>query len=197
MRLLAAALGALVLAGPAGAADREVLFGDPFRLEIASPGRFDRLADGRLVCLSEACAGRTVKLGASTIRVRSRVTRAQVVAARPRYRTPDALPPAAGGSRAAPLLFGGAGAAAILAAALALAGRRRSAAERPVDLLQRALRLLLESSSRPPADRRRALDHLASTLGEAPPPERATRLAWARPEPDPAATRAVADEVGR
>lgn len=197
MRLVAAVLGALLLAGPAGAADREVLFGDPFRLEAASPGPFDRLADGRLVCLSEACAGRTVTLGGSTIQVRSRVTRAQVLAAKPSYRTPDALPPAAGADRTATFLLGAAGGAAVLALVLALARRRRPAAERSVDLLQRALRLVRESSSRPPPDRRRALDHLAATLGETPPAERATRLAWARPEPDPATTRAVADEVGR
>lgn len=197
MRLVAAVLGALVLAGPAGAADRDVLFGDPFRLEVASPGPFDRLPDGRLVCLSEACAGRTVTLGGTTIRVRSRVTREQVVAAKPPYRIPAALPPASGADRTDTFLFGAAGAAAVLAAALALARRRQPAAEHPIDLLQRALRLVRESSSRPPPDRRRALDHLAATLGEAPPAERATRLAWARPEPDPATTRAVADEVGR
>jgi hypothetical protein len=197
MRLVAAALVALVLAVPAGAAEREVRFGDPFRLEVASPGPFDRLSDGRLVCLSEACAGRTLTLGGSTIRVRSRVTREQVAAAKPSYRTPDALPPASGAGRTATFLFGAAAVAAVLALALALARRRGPAAEHRVDLLQRALRLVRESSSRPPPDRRRALDHLAATLGEAPPAERATRLAWARPEPDPATTRAVADEVGR
>ena len=48
MRFLAAALGALALAGPASAADRDVFFGDAFRLETAEQGLFDRLPDGRL-----------------------------------------------------------------------------------------------------------------------------------------------------
>ena len=83
------------------------------------------------------------------------------------------------------------------AAALVAIELRQRSAEAPVDRLRRALRLVRESAGRPPDDRRRALDHLAATLGETPPAEQATRLAWARPEPEPDATLAVADEVAR
>ena len=69
MRMLVVALASLVLVGPAAGAERDVFFGDAFRLEAADPGPFDRLADGRLVCLSEACAGRTVAVGGVTVRV--------------------------------------------------------------------------------------------------------------------------------
>ena len=74
--------------------------------------------------------------------------------------------------------------------------RRRTPAA-PVDRLRRALRLVRESAGRAPPDRRRALDHLAATLGDVPPAARATRLAWSRPEPEPEPTLAVADEVAR
>ena len=91
MRLLPVVVAALALAGPAAAADREVGFGDAFRLEVADPGPFDRLADGRLACLSDACADRTVSVGGVTIRVVPRVTREQVAAAKPAYRAPTAV----------------------------------------------------------------------------------------------------------
>jgi hypothetical protein len=197
LTLAALALAALASAGPAASADREVLFGDPFRLETARPGPFDRLQDGRLVCLSAACAGRTVEVGGVTVRVRSRVTRKEVAAASPSYREPGALPPAGGRSGLSTVLLSAAALSALLAAGLAAARRRRPAAAPAVDRLLRALRLVRESAGRPAADRRRALDHLAATLGDAPPADVATRLAWARPEPDPASTRAVADEVAR
>lgn len=196
MRLLAVILLALVVAGPAAAAEREVLFGDAFRLDAADPGPFDRLPDGRLACLSDACANRVVSVGGITIRVLPRVTPTQVAARKPAYRAPTTLAAAAGGNRADELLFAAAALLALVAAALVaieLRGRRRL----PVDRLLRALRLVRESAERDPPDRRRALDHLATTLGNAPPAERATRLAWSRPEPDPEPTLAVADEVAR
>jgi hypothetical protein len=125
------------------------------------------------------------------------VTPEQVVATRPAYRAPEALPPAAGPSRAPTLLFAAAALVALLGAVLAITSRRRAQADPAVDLLERALRLVRESTNRQPPDRRRALDNLAATLGDAPPADRATRLAWARPEPDPATTGSVADEVAR
>lgn len=196
MRLLAVALLALAVAGPATAADREVLFGDEFRLDAADPAPFDRLPDGGLACLSDACANRVVSVGGVTVRVLPRVTPKQVAARKPAYRAPIAVAAVAGDGRADELLFAAAVLLALAAAALAageLRGRRRA----PVDRLLRALRLVRESAGRAPPDRRRALDHLAATLGNAPPAERATRLAWSRPEPDPEPTLAVADEVGR
>ena len=95
------------------------------------------------------------------------------------------------------MLFAAAALLALVAAALVAVELRRRADDAPVDRLRRALRLVRESASRPPRDRRRALDHLAATLGDVPPAERATRLAWARPEPEPDATLAIADEVAR
>ena len=195
MRLLVIALAALVLSGPAAAADRQVLFGDGFRLETADPGPFDRLADGRLACLSDACAGKSVVVAGVTVQVLPRVTAKQVAAVKPPYRDPTTLP-ATGGPGAEPrLLFAAAAVLALLAAALVASEVRRRRGEAPVDRLRRALRLVRESAARAPGDRRRALDYLAATLGEAPPAEQATRLAWARPEPEPAATRGIADEV--
>ena len=196
MRLLAVFVLALAVAGPAAAADREVLFGDAFTLKAADAGPFDRLPDGRLACLSDACANRVVSIGGVTVRVLPRVTAKEVAARRPAYRAPTAVAAAAGDGPADELLFGAAAVLALGAAAVAaleLRGRRRI----PVDRLLWALRLVRESAERTPADRRRALDHLAATLGDAPPAERATRLAWSRPEPDPEPTLAVADEVVR
>jgi hypothetical protein len=197
VKLLGLILAALALAGPAVAADREVLFGDAFRLEAADPGPFDRLADGRLACLSDVCAGRTVAVGGVTVRVLPRVTPKQVAAAKPSYRAPTALPARGEPNGASGLLLAAAAVLALLAAGTVAGELRRQRGEAPVDRLRRALRLVRESATRAPGDRRRALDHLAATLGDAPPAERATRLAWARPEPEPAATRAVADEVAR
>jgi hypothetical protein len=196
VRLLAVTLAALALSGPASAADREVLFGDAFRLETADAAPFDRLPDGRLACLSEACAGRTVSIGGVTIRVLPRVTQEQVKARKPPYRAPTALPAAVGNGPAVALLIAAAALLALLGVALVAAELRPAPAAPPVDRLRRALRLVRESAGRAPRDRRRALDHLAATLGDVPPAERATRLAWARPEPKSDETRAVADEVG-
>ena len=194
MKLLVAAV-ALLLAAPAAAADRDVLFGDAFRVETADPGPFERLAAGRLACLSDACAGRTFTVGGVTVRVLARVTAKQVAARSPRYRASTAVPAGTGDGLADELLF--LGAALLLLGAIALVAvelrPRRDGAT--VDRLRRALRLLRESASREPADRRRALDHLAATLGDLSPADRATRLAWSRPEPEPEATLALAEEV--
>jgi hypothetical protein len=197
MMLVAVAALALVLAAPAAAADREVFFGDAFQLQPADSGPFERLPDGRLACLSDACANRVVSVGGVTVRVLPRVTAKEVSARQAGYRADTTTPAEAGDGRADELLFGGAAVLALCAAALAvsaLRGRRRHA---PVDRLLRALRLVRESAERAPPDRRRALDHLAATLGDAPPAERATRLAWSRPAPEPEPTLAVADEVVR
>ena len=198
MRLLTVAVLALAVVGPAAAADREVLFGDAFRIEATDPGPFDRLPDGRLACLSDACANRVVTVGGVTVRVLPRVTPTQVAARKPAYRAPTAVAAAADDGSTDELLFGAALVLALGAAGLAVAElRRRRRLPLPVDRLRRALRLVRESAEREAPDRRRALDHLAATLGDAPPAARATRLAWSRPEPEPEPTLAVADEVRR
>jgi len=196
MKLLVAGALALVLAAPAAAADREVFFGDGFRLEAADPGPFDRLPDGRLACLSDACANRTVTVGGVTVMVLPRVTAKEVAARRPSYRA-DTTAPTASDGLADELLFAAAAVLALCAATLALSALRGRDRQAQVDRLLRALRLVRESAARAPPDRRRALDHLAATLGDAPPAERATRLAWSRPEPEPEPTLAVAEEVVR
>ena len=90
MRLVALAVLALAVAGPAAAADadREVYFGDAFTLKATDPGPFDRLPDGRLACLTDACANRAVSVGGVTVRVLPRVTAKEVAARRPAYRAP-------------------------------------------------------------------------------------------------------------
>lgn len=196
MRLLVLVV-VLALAAPAAAAEREVLFGDAFRLETADPGPFDRFADGRLACLTDACSDRTVVVAGVTVRVLSRVTAKQVAAAKPPYRAPTALAAPGEPGAAASLLLAAAALLALLAAALVAAELRHRRGEAPVDRLRRALRLVRESAARPPGDRRRALDHLAALLAEAPPAERATRLAWDRPEPESDATLSIADEIGQ
>lgn len=197
MRLAAFVLAALALAGSAAGAEREVYFGDAFRLETSDPGPFDRLADGRLACLSDACANRTVGIGGVTVRILPRVSPQQVAATKPPYRAPAALADAKEDGIAASVLFAAAGLLVLLAAALVAGELRRRTDEVPVDRLRRALRLVRESAVRTPGDRRRALDHLAATLGDASPAEQATGLAWARPDPEPDATLAIADEVAR
>jgi len=197
MKLLVTAALALVLAAPAAAADREVFFGDAFQLDAAHPAPLDRLQDGRLACLSDACANRVVSVGGVTVRVLPRVTAKEVAARRPVYHPDTTTPAAAHDGLADEFLFAGAAVLALCAAALAVSALRGRGRQAPVDRLLRALRLVRESADRSPPDRRRALDHLAATLGDAPPAERATRLAWSRPEPGPEPTLAVADEVRR
>lgn len=197
MKLVVVVAVAFVLAAPAAAADREVFFGDAFELDAADPGPFDRLPDGRLACLSDACANRTVTAGGVTVRVLPRVTAKEVTARQPRYRADTTTPAATRDGPADELLLAGAAVLALCAAALAVSALRGRDRQAPIDRLLRALRLVRESAGRAPPDRRRALDHLAATLGDAPPAERATRLAWSRPEPEPEPTLAVAEEVVR
>ena len=125
------------------------------------------------------------------------MTAKQVAAVKPPYRAPTTRPATGGPGAESRLLFAGAALLVLLAAALVATELRQRRGEAPVDRLRRALRLVRESATRTPDDRRRALDNLAVTLDEAPPAERATRLAWSRPEPEPAATRGIADEVAR
>ena len=199
VRLLPILALALVLAAPAAAAgaDREVFFGDAFQLDAGDPAPFERLPDGRLACMSDACANRTVTVGGVTVRVLPRVTAKQVAATQPAYRAPSAVPASAGDGRADELLLAGAAVLALCSAILAASALRGRRGQAPVDRLLRALRLVRESADRSAPDRRRALDHLAATLGDAPPADRATRLAWSRPEPEPGPTRALAEDVVR
>lgn len=177
----------------------------------------------RASCLDAACAARTgvtpVRLppvrvrmlrrtGAAVtasvrpvLQVRSRVTAADLAAARPRLAA-DASPPdprfAVAPSTLALALEIAAIVAAVAAAALAvplLLRRRRPAVE--LGELERALRLVRESESRPPADRRRAVGQLARLLAGRSDAlaDDARRVAWSRPEPGRPALDELADRV--
>jgi hypothetical protein len=179
----------------------------------------------RVACMTDPCLERTISLPkvhvsvtsrggepstASTswrpLRIRSRVTPADLSRASPRFEadaTPDAPSYRISPSTAATLLdviagLAAAGAGALLALeALAAARRRRRAVTR--DELERALRLVREAERRPPPDRRRALALLArllrsrdAGLGRA-----ARDLAWSRPAPEPRALDELAADVER
>jgi hypothetical protein len=99
----------------------------------------------------------------------------------------------------------------VLAAALAAAGiglatwqgarvvRRARTSGTQRSALERALALVHEAESRPPADRRRAVGLLARVLGRRNEPLARTAgdLAWSEPPPDPDDLAALADQVGR
>lgn len=152
--------------------------------------------------------GRTLRATAAwpVLRVRGRVSSADLARAHPPFQASTALPPPS--YRIAPatlawLLDGLAVALALSAAVLVLAQRRRLARRRTgdpaTDELERALRLAREAESRPPPDRRRALGLLARVLRARARPLSGTAsdLAWARPEPEPEAVATVVADVER
>jgi hypothetical protein len=141
-----------------------------------------------------------------TLRVRGRVSSADLARLRPPLRASTTPPPPT--YRVAPgtlvrLLYGLAILLAVGAVAVAAAqGRRvaRSGRSQPAgDELERALRLAREAESRPPPDRRRALGLLARVLRARARPLSGTAsdLAWARPEPEPAAVASFVTDVER
>lgn len=163
----------------------------------------------RASCLDAACAARTgvtpvrlpavrvtmlrrdrvaaIAVARPVLHVRSRVTAADLAAARPPLAS-DATPPAprfaAAPSALALALEIAAIVAAVAAAALVaplLLRRRRPALE--LGELERALRLVRESERRAPDDRRRAVGQLARLLA-GPLAGEARRVAWSRPEPE-------------
>jgi hypothetical protein len=125
-----------------------------------------------------------------TLRVRGRVSNADLARLRPPFRANTTPPPPS--YRIAPgtltkLLVGvaivfGLGAVAVAAAHVR---RRVRLAQPPGDELGRALRLVREVERRPPSDRRRALGLLARVLRSRARPlsGAASDLAWSRPEP--------------
>jgi hypothetical protein len=152
--------------------------------------------------------GKTVRATANwpVLRVRGRVSSADLARLRPPFRASTAPPPPS--YRIAPatlawLLDGLAVALALGAAGLALAQGRRLARRRrgepATDELERALRLAREAESRPAPDRRRALGLLARVLRARARPLSGTAsdLAWARPEPEPEAVATFVTDVER
>jgi hypothetical protein len=124
------------------------------------------------------------------LRVRGRVSNADLARLRPPFRASTTPPPPS--YRIAPgtlagLLIGLAIVSGLVAVGVAAAPvRRRARLDRqPADELERALRLAREAENRPPPDRRRALGLLARVLRSRARPLSGTAsdLAWSRPEP--------------
>ena len=177
----------------------------------------------RVACFTAQCLARTIALppvrataaksggGVATasapwrrLRLRSRVTAADLAAASPRFVADTA--PGTPAYRVAPgttavildvvaaLAAAGAAALLVLEALRHFRGRRHAVTG---DELARALGLVREAEHRPAPDRRRALALLArllrsrdTTLGRA-----ASDLAWARPTPEPPAVDALVARV--
>jgi hypothetical protein len=139
-----------------------------------------------------------------TLRVRGRVSSADLARLRPPFRASTTPPPPS--YRIAPgtlakLLDGiaivfGLGAVAVAAVHVR---RRLRLARPPGDELERALRLAREAERRPPPDRRRALGLLARVLRARARPLSGTAndLAWSRPEPAPDAVAGFVTDVER
>jgi hypothetical protein len=145
-------------------------------------------------------SGQTVTARWPRLRLRSRVTSADLAASSPRFAadsTPGAPSYRVAPGTAATVLeivstLAAAGAAALLALeALALVRRRSRATE--TDELARALRLVREAEDRPVPDRRRALGLLARLLHS----REANDLAWAAPAPEPQAIEELVTSVER
>jgi hypothetical protein len=159
----------------------------------------------RVTVTATSRAGRTLRATAAwpALRVRGRVSAADLARARPPFRA-DTAPPTPSyrlaPSTLARLLDAGAVVLALAAIAVAawtllpLARRRRASA--PPDELARALRLAREAEARPTADRRRALGLLARLL-DGRLAGAASGLAWSRPAPEPAELAALVDDVER
>jgi DNA-binding transcriptional regulator YdaS (Cro superfamily) len=171
----------------------------------------------RLACLSEACIGqgasRRVRLAAArvtaagsatvgrsrSIVVRGRVTPAEVAAGLSAFHRNTALPPRGDAGTATSVLALVAALLAVVALILAvylLRPRRHSG----VDALERALRLLRQSATREPPDRRRAADLLARVARDRD-AERvsadATNVAWSRRDPATADAEELATRAAR
>jgi hypothetical protein len=177
-------------------------------------------ATQRLACLGAACLPggqqRVVRLPSPVVRVngqeirvsrpasitvRSRVPASAIGARDPALRRTTApLPPeypVDPGTLQA-FLLAGAAVLGVVAVALVVVGLRRAPRRRPVDPELRALRLLRESVSRSPEDRRRAADLLARVVGARGAEglaERASTLAWSPPQPEPADADSLAGDA--
>jgi hypothetical protein len=150
---------------------------------------------------------RTVRLATPwpTLRVRGRVTSADLSGASPHFRAP--LVPPAPTYGIAPrtlawLLDGAAIALGVAALTLVVLQLRRRAARRRApraDELARAVRLAREARARPAPDRRRAVGLLARVLRSR--DDRlaaaARDLAWARPQPEQNALQELVEDVER
>jgi hypothetical protein len=152
--------------------------------------------------------GGTLRASAAlpTLHVQGRVSKADLGRSSPPFRANTTSAPPS--YRLAPttlawLLDGVAVVLALAGAALALYEARRFTRRRrgelTIDEFERALRLAREAENRPPPDRRRALGLLARLLAarDRPLSGAASELAWARPEPEPAALATLVADVER
>jgi hypothetical protein len=151
--------------------------------------------------------GRTLRVVKQwpALRVRGRVSAADVAAAQPPFRGSVVPPPprySLAPATLAWLLDGAAIACGIAALALVAAQLRRRAQRahrRDIDELERAVRLVREAEARPGPDRRRAAGLLARLLAgrDAQLASAARDLAWAKPQPEPAALEELVGDVER
>jgi hypothetical protein len=142
---------------------------------------------------------------AAAITLVPRVPASAVAARRAVYRREVSVPPPStplSPGLAAALFAVGAVVLLALAFFLAWVGVRRPAALPARGLfaggLEHALRLLRESAGRPVPDRRRAADYAgraAAALGGAHVADEASQVAWAPPDPEPAAVGALAERI--
>ena len=147
--------------------------------------------------------GATVAADSVTVRVGSRVSRAEVKAAQPPFTYPKEL--AAPTNRLDPattevvLAVIGLGLIALGIAILVTPIRRRRsrAGAARVDPVARAARLLRESASRDVPDRRRAASLAARVVREPDLSTDAATVAWSRPEPAPPDATLLAERLER
>jgi hypothetical protein len=207
MILVAAAAVVVLTPGP-------IHFGDLVRVEVHGKApsfvpfavREHHGSTYVLQCLDPACVPgpgpRTVKVGGARVVIVPRATERQVGRPLRSFRRQTTLPPPSYSIRPTLLraLLFAAAALLVAAAAVLVAPVVRRLIPEPRDdrtPLQRALDLVRASEGRDAAERRRALDVLARTLGPDAHARSALDLAWSRPDPQPARVEALVDDVER
>jgi hypothetical protein len=160
----------------------------------------------RVVVTATTRDGRTLRAETSwpTLRVRGRVSAADLERSRPPFRVDTTPPPpsySTNPSTLAWLLYAAAAVLVVVALALAVPPAvrlfRRTHPPAPVDELARAIRLAREAEDRPDPDKRRALGLLSRLLRERRLAETASDLAWSKPAPQRESLAALVGEAER
>jgi hypothetical protein len=159
-----------------------------------------------LQCLTSAClpgpGPKVVKVGGTRLVILPRATEHQVAHPLRSFHRQTTPPPISYNIRPSllrALLLGAVVLLLAIAVAIAWPLLRRLVPEPHDDRtpLQRALDLVRASLSRPPPDRRRALDLLARSVGREPASDEALELAWSRPDPEPKRVEQLVERVER
>jgi hypothetical protein len=157
-----------------------------------------------LQCLDPACVPgpqpRVVNVAGRRLVIVPRATSTQVADPLRSFRRETTLPPPTYRIRPALLRALLLAAAAVLAAAAALALWPTLRRPRPAHVdrrspLERALALVRSAMGRSAADRRRALDLLASSLGRDAPVAETLDLAWSEPDPEPTRIKQLVERI--